>query len=107
MDNSHAYIHPLYATVVDHTVVAPTISVVHAAFPHEGHGRKPAVRMRSYPGIPAVRPRLHEIRVVVDQQKGIDLFDLLRGQRLFERVLPHHYVVGLNGSFDRHIMRLK
>jgi hypothetical protein len=82
VNNAHAGIHPLRTTGIDHTIVSAAVAVMHATLKNKRDRRKSAVGVRPYSGIVRIYMLWRLDIGMMQQEKGVNLFYLLRRQRL-------------------------
>ncbi len=79
MDQARAGRHPLHAAFVDDALMAGAVAVGQRPLQHEGHRLEAAMRMRAE-GQAAIVRRIDLRAVVIEEEKGAQLVDLLPGQ---------------------------
>src|SRR3970040_2034838 len=90
MDDSHARIHPLDA-FIDGAIVSPAVAMVYATLKNARDGRKPAMRVWPYAGMIRLHVPGHFARMVMQQEKRVDLANSCRRKRLPDRQTAHIY----------------
>src|SRR4051812_34344545 len=92
MQHTHPCIHPLFTAGINNAIIAATVAMMDATLKNKCDGRKPAVRMRPYTSVIRLYVGRHLDVCMVQQQKRIDLFNLLRRQRLTNGHSAHVYL---------------